>query len=102
MNGRINMEKEVYAGAMAAISDIANLTNDRIEALTKGHGMTNIAAMCAANAIATEVFRGVNMLLTDEDAGSIQVDDVLKKGIDAAKEAGADSVNAALFAATIC
>jgi hypothetical protein len=96
------MEKEVYAGAMAVISGIENMTNDRIEALTKGHGMTNIAAMCAANAIATEVFRGVNMLLTDEDTGSIQVDDVLRKGIDAAKEAGADPVNAALFAATIC
>jgi len=96
------MEKEVYAGAMAVISNIENITNDRIEALTKGHGMTNIAAMCAANAIATEVFRGVNMMLTDEDAGSIQVDDVLRKGIDAAKEGGADSVNAALFAATIC
>ncbi len=96
------MEKEVYAGAMAVISDIENISNDRIEALTKGHGMTNIAAISAANAIATEVFRGMNMLLTDEDAGTLQVDDVLKKGIDAAKEAGADPTNAALFAATIC
>ncbi|TQD25351.1 hypothetical protein [Methanolobus vulcani] len=96
------MENEIYAGAMAVVSEIENITNDRIEALTKGHGMTNIAAICAANAIATEVFRGVNILLTDEDTGSLQIDDVLRKGIEAAKEAGADPTNAALFAATVC
>ena len=96
------MEKEVFAGAMAAVSQIENITNDRIEALTKSHGMTNIAAICAANAIATEVLRGVNIMLTDEDAPDLQIDDVLKKGIDAAVEAGADPANAALFAAVIC
>jgi len=96
------LEKEVFAGAMAAVSQIENITNDRIEALTKSHGMTNIAAICAANAIATEVLRGVNIMLTDEDAPDLQIDDVLKKGIDAAVEAGADPANAALFAAVIC
>jgi len=96
------LEKEVFAGAMAAVSQIENITNDRIEALTKSHGMTNIAAICAANAIATEVLRGVNIMLTDEDAPALQIDDVLKKGIDAAVEAGADPANAALFAAVIC
>ena len=40
------MNNEVYAAVMASISGIQNLTNDRIEALTKGHGMTNIGAMC--------------------------------------------------------
>ncbi len=87
---------------MAAISSIQNITNDRIEALTKGHGMTNIGAMCAANAIATELFRGANIQLTDEDSGSLQIDQVLEKGIEAAKEAGASPANAALFAASIC
>lgn len=96
------MEKEAYAASLAAISNINNITNDRIEALTKSHGMTNIAAMSAANAITTEVLRGVNIMLTDENTGQLQVNDVLKKGIEAAKEAGADSANAALFAATIC
>lgn len=96
------MNAEVYAAAMAATSNIQNLTNDRIEALTKGHGMTNIGAMCAANAIATELFRGASIKLTDEDSGSLEIDHVLKKGIEAAKEAGASSSNAALFAATIC
>lgn len=96
------MNNEVYAASMAAISSIQNITNDRIEALTKGHGMTNIGAMCAANAIATELFRGANIQLTDEDSGSLQIDHVLEKGIEAAKEAGASPANAALFAASIC
>lgn len=96
------MNNEVYAAVMASVSGIQNLTNDRIEALTKGHGMTNIGAMCAANAIATELFRGANIKLTDEDSGSLEIDHVLKKGIEAAEEAGASPANAALFAATIC
>ncbi len=96
------MNSEVYAASMAAISSIQNITNDRIEALTKGHGMTNIGAMCAANAIATELFRGANIQLTDEDSGSLQIDQVLEKGIGAAREAGASPANAALFAASIC
>ncbi|WP_292484791.1 hypothetical protein [Methanohalobium sp.] len=73
------MEKEAYAASLAAISNINNITNDRIEALTKSHGMTNIAAMSAANAITTEVLRGVNIMLTDENTGQLQVNDVLKK-----------------------
>jgi len=96
------LNNEVYAASMAAISSIQNITNDRIEALTKGHGMTNIGAMCAANAIATELFRGANIQLTDEDSGSLQIDHVLEKGIEAAREAGASPANAALFAASIC
>ena len=96
------MNNEVCAAVMASVSDLQNLTNDRIEALTKGHGMTNIGAMCAANAIATELFRGANIKLTDEDSGSLEIDHVLKKGIEAAEEAGACPANAALFAATIC
>jgi hypothetical protein len=96
------MEKEAYASVLAAISNIDNITNDRIEALTKSHGMTNVAAFCAANAIAGEILRGVSIKLTSDSIPSLPVEDVLKKGIDAAKEAGADSANAALFAATIC
>ncbi len=96
------MQKEVYAAATAALANLENISNDRIEALTRGHGMTNIAAMAAANAITTEVLRGANIKLTDEDAGYLQIDDVLAKGIAAAREAGADGANAALFAATIC
>ncbi|WP_269848654.1 hypothetical protein [Methanosarcina horonobensis] len=73
------MNNEVCAAVTASVSGIQNLTNDRIEALTKGHGMTNIGAMCAANAVATELFRGANIRLTDEDAGSLEIDHVLKK-----------------------
>ncbi|MBP1909237.1 hypothetical protein [Methanolobus bombayensis] len=95
------MEKEIFAAAMAATYKIENLTNDRIEALTKSHGMTNISAICAANAIAVEVLKGTNVKLTDDDAPTLSVDDVLRKGIEAAKEGGADPTNAALFAAVI-
>lgn len=95
------MQKEVYAAAMASIADITNVTNDRIEALTAGHGMVNLAAICAGNAIAMDVLRGINIKLTDEDSGYLPVDDVLRKGIEAAKDAGADAANAALLAATI-
>jgi hypothetical protein len=99
--GGFTLQKEVCAAAMAAIADTDFVTNDRIEALTKGHGMVNMAAMCAANAIVKDVMRGINIKLTDEDSGYLPVDDVLRKGIEAAKEAGADSANAALLAATI-
>ena len=99
--GGFIVQKEVYAAAMASIADLSNVTNDRIEALTKGHGMVNLAAMCAGNAIAIDVLRGINIKLTDEDSGYLPVDDVLRKGVEAAKEAGADPANAALIAATI-
>lgn len=61
------MEKEILAAIMASTSDIDMMTNDRIEALTKGHGMLNIAAICAANTIAEEVLKGREIKLTDEN-----------------------------------
>ena len=45
------MEKEIIAAMMASTLDMDNLTSDRIEALTKGHGMLNLAAICSANSI---------------------------------------------------
>jgi hypothetical protein len=96
------MEKEILAAIMASTSDIDTLTNDRIEALTKGHGMLNIAAMCAANTIAEEVLRGTNIKLTDQNVQRLPIDDVLRKAIESARLAGADPANAALIAATLC
>lgn len=96
------MEKEVLAAIMASTSDIDMMTNDRIEALTKGHGMLNIAAMCVANTVAEEVLRGTSIKLTDHNVQRLPVDDVLKKAISAAIYAGADPANAALISAAMC
>jgi len=95
-------EKAVYAAIMAATSDIDTMTNDRIEALTKGHGMLNIAAVCVANAVAQEVLRGTSIRLTDHNSQTLPVDDVLRKAIASAELAGADPANAALLAAAMC
>jgi hypothetical protein len=96
------MEKEILAAIMASTSDIDMMTNDRIEALTKGHGMLNIAAICAANTIAEEVLKGREIKLTDENVQYLPIDDVLKKAIESAKLAGADPANAALISAALC
>lgn len=96
------MNKEIIAAVMASTLDIDNITNDRVEALTKGHGMLNIAAICAANSIAEEVLRGANLKLTDENVQELQIDTILKKAIKSAENAGADAANAALISATLC
>jgi hypothetical protein len=96
------MEKEIIAAFMAATSDVDMMSNDRMEALTKGHGMLNIAAICAANSITEDVLRGVEMKLTDHNVQYLPVDDVLKRAIESSKLSGADSANAALISATLC
>lgn len=96
------MEKEIIAAIMAASSDIDMMSNDRMEALTKGHGMLNIAGICAANAITEEVLRGADIKLKDHNAQYLPLDDVVKKAIESAEFAGADPANAALLSATIC
>ncbi len=96
------MEKEILAAIMASTSDVDMMTNDRIEALTKGHGMLNIAAICAANSIAEEVLRGTEIRLTDHNVQQLPIDDVLKKAIESAELAGANPANAALISAALC
>ncbi|MBE6511981.1 MAG: hypothetical protein E7Z75_02350 [Methanobrevibacter olleyae] len=96
------MEKEIIAAMMASTLDMDNMTSDRIEALTKGHGMLNLAAICSANSIANDVLRGTNIMLTDENVGRLPIDDILRKAIEAAEECGADAANAALISAALC
>jgi hypothetical protein len=95
------MKKEVLAALSASIADIDLMTCDRLEALAKGHGMLSLAVFSIANVIAEEIFRGVRMKVTPENAPEIPLDDVLKKCIDTAKAAGADAANAALLSATL-
>lgn len=96
------VEKVIYAAIMASASDIDMMTNDRIEALTKGHGMLNIAAVCVANTVAQEVLRGTSIKLTDQNSQTLPVDDALRKAIASAELAGADPANAALLSAAMC
>ncbi len=95
------MQKEVYATIMAMSAEPENATSDRIEALTKGHGMLNIAAMSAANAVTFEMLRGRDTKITDANLSELALDYVVEVGVKAAAEAGADKANAALIAATL-
>jgi len=95
------VQKEVYATIMAMSAEPENATSDRIEALTKGHGMLNIAAMSAANAITFEMLRGRDTKIADANLSELALDYVVEVGVKAAAEAGADKANAALIAATL-
>ncbi|WP_347489827.1 hypothetical protein [Desulfoscipio sp. XC116] len=95
------MEKEILAVIGAVNSNVQNSTSDRIEALTKGHGMLNLAVMAAANAMATQILNGRSIKISDDNFVELPLDGVLKAGIDAAKEAGADKANAALIGAVL-
>jgi hypothetical protein len=94
------MEKALLAAIMAVNSDVEYTTADRIEALTKGHGMLNLAALSAANAMTVEIVRGRSIELSDANLEELPLDHVMDVGIEAAMEGGADPVNAALIVAT--
>ena len=49
-------EKVVLAACMAATFKPDYMTNDKLEAATKGHGSLVIPVYCAANSLAEDVF----------------------------------------------
>jgi hypothetical protein len=95
------VEKEILATIMAVSSNMEYSTSDRIEALTKGHGMLNLAALSAANAMTWEILQGRDISLTDANLEALPLDHVVDVGVNAAMEAGAMPANAALITAAL-
>lgn len=93
--------KVISAAEMACVSNISNLTNDRIQALTGGHGMVNLAIHTVANVITEELLKGSSLSIEFADARRLPIDDIMEKAIKVAKQSGAYGANAALIVACI-
>ncbi len=89
----------INAAAMSAGARPDWMTSDRIEALTAGHGMLNMAVFAITNVIAEEVLRGQTVEVKYANAKRQPIDDILQHTLDAARAAGADGANAALLSA---
>ena len=89
----------ISAVSLASVSNVSNLTCDRIEALAGGHGMVNIAIHSVANVIAGELLKGEKLTIEFADVRRLPVADIMEKAIGAAKKSGADGANAALITA---
>ena len=93
--------KIISAVELASVSNVSNLTNDRIEALAGGHGMLNMAIHTVANVITEELLKGNKLSIEFADVRRLPVADIMEKAIKVAKKSGADGANAALITACI-
>lgn len=91
----------ISAVELAAVSNVSNLTDDRVQALTGGHGMLNIAVHTVANVITEELLKGRKLSIEFADVKRLPVADIMERAIKTAKESGADGANAALITACI-
>ena len=91
----------ISAVELAAVSNISNLTCDRIEALAGGHGMVNMAIHTVANVITEELLKGAELTIKFADVRRLPVGDIMERAIKVAKKSGADGANAALIVASI-
>ncbi|WP_067049895.1 hypothetical protein [Methanofollis ethanolicus] len=103
-------DKVVFAATMAATFEPDSMTNDKLEAATKGHGSLVIPVFAAANSIAEDLFCSVagpemslmgRMTVVDASAGELPLDMVVEKAVRAAMNAGAEPANAALIVASL-
>ncbi|MBP2132663.1 methylthioribose-1-phosphate isomerase [Methanomicrobium sp. W14] len=103
-------EKIVFAACMASAFEPDIITNDKLEAATKGHGSLVIPVYAAANSIAEDLFCSVagpemslvgRMTVVDASQGELPVDMVIEKAVNHAIEAGASPENAALIVASL-
>ena len=97
----VDREKLLLATHLAVTFKPDLMTNDKLEAATKGHGTLVIPVICAANSIAEDILRGLDISLVDASAPTIPLDIIVKNAIEAAKEAGASPENAALIVAAL-
>ena len=98
---KLERDRAIVAAVSAATTNVDWLTNDRIEALTGGHGMLNIPVIAIADVLAGEILSGANVEVKFANERRQPVDDLLAKAIAAARSAGADSANAALLSAVM-
>ena len=92
-------EKALLATCMAATFKPDYMTNDKLEAATKGHGSLVIPVYCAANSLAEDVFCAIGapemslmssrMTMVDAAAASLPLDMVIEKAVRQAMLAGA-------------
>ena len=54
-------ERAILAAIAGASANVDWLTNDRIEALTGGHGMLNLPVIAITDALAVELLRGADL-----------------------------------------
>ena len=97
----VSRDKAILAAVAGATANVDWLTNDRIEALTGGHGMLNLPVIAIADTLATEILRGTEVEVKFANTRHQPIDDLLAKAIQAARDAGADGANAALLSAVM-
>ena len=102
-------ERALLAAAHAATFKPDYMTNDKLEAATRGHGALVIPAFAAANSLAEDIFCTIgapemhlmNMTVVDASAPHLPLDTVIGKAVGEARQGGAEPANAALIVATL-
>lgn len=102
-------ERVLLAAAHAATFKPDYMTNDKLEAATRGHGALVIPAFAAANSLAEDIFCNIgapemhlmNMTVIDASAPHLPLDTVIGKAVGEARRGGAEPANAALIVATL-